>query len=153
MNNIKEYLHSFISLIYPNLCIGCYEDTPLKGDHFCIQCLDRLPFTTHFDFEDNDFREKFYGRVHLEFGAALLNFYQENIVQEMLHRLKYKRKKVVGEVLGELLSNELTSCPFFEQPDLVIPIPIHFKKRHRRGYNQAEIIGQVIAKNIHHPNS
>jgi len=127
------------------------EDLPVKGSHFCMDCLDELSFTTHFEIPENDFVEKFYGRIPIVFGAALINYYSGHRVREMLHALKYKRQKVVGIQLGLLLAKELKKCAFFERPDFVIPVPLHSKKKSKRGYNQAEVIAGAISQELNIP--
>ena len=31
-------------------------------------------------------------------------------------------------------------------PDLILPVPMYYKKRRRRGYNQAEVYGRLLGK-------
>ena len=151
MFRLRDYIDGFIGLLYPNLCICCERDTPLKGDEMCIYCLEELPRTTHFDIKENDFVQKFYGRVPIEFGGAWINYYSGSVIKNMLHALKYRKSRIVGEYCGLRMGEALASCSFFERPDIVIPIPIHYKKRYTRGYNQAELIARGISEKLDIP--
>jgi len=145
---LQSYFKSLIGLIYPDLCIACVKDSPIKGDDFCISCFADLPLTTHMSVEDNDFVYHFYGRVPIVHGAALLNFYKENMVNTMLYRLKYDHKKRVGERLGKMLATEILKSSFFKDIEVIIPVPIHMKKKIRRGYNQSSIIANAMSKEL-----
>ncbi|KAA6345068.1 hypothetical protein EZS27_007334 [termite gut metagenome] len=64
---------------------------------------------------------------------------------EILHQLKYKGNKELGEVMGSCMARELLSSGFFEGIDMLVPVPLHPKKLKRRGYNQSEQIAAGIS--------
>ena len=65
-----------------------------------------------------------------------------------MHNLKYKGDKKISGFLGEWLGYELAQNPKYATVDLVIPVPIHPKKKKTRGYNQVEGFAKVIAKHL-----
>ncbi|MDR9388690.1 MAG: hypothetical protein RI513_06780 [Balneolaceae bacterium] len=81
-------------------------------------------------------------------------FVRDGPLQEMLHALKYQIRPDVGEQLGRMLAiHRLASWledsnvdPTDVDPNdcLLIPVPIHWKRRLGRGYNQSETIAQGI---------
>ena len=46
---------------------------------------------------------------------------------------------------------ELIEIPAFKNVDLVIPVPLHPKKKRKRGFNQAEMIALGICKSLERP--
>ena len=44
-----------------------------------------------------------------------------------------------------MLGKELASSTLYSDVDLVIPVPLHWTRRWSRGYNQASVIGKVLA--------
>ena len=62
-----------------------------------------------------------------------------------MHQLKYKGQKEISNILGSWLGLELSEIPSFQGVDIVIPVPIHPKKRRVRGYNQVTGFGEKIA--------
>jgi len=50
--------------------------------------------------------------------------------------------------LGKWLGSELSEHPDFKGIDLVIPVPLHRKKRRIRGYNQVSRFAVEIAKKL-----
>jgi len=144
--SIASYFKGLVGLVYPDLCIACVKESPVKGDDFCVDCLAEMPLTTHLDVQDNDFVYHFYGRIPIIHGAALLNFYKGNMVNTMLYRLKYEGKKRVGERLGLWLGQEIEKSAFFKKVNLIIPVPIHQKRKIKRGYNQSLVIANALSK-------
>ena len=44
-----------------------------------------------------------------------------------------------------MLGERLSASPQFADVDVVVPVPLHWTRRWRRGYNQAEVIAREIA--------
>jgi ComF family protein len=64
-------------------------------------------------------------------------------LREWIHLYKYGRVKTMVRPLGELLAAAL---PREEQWDAVVPVPLHWRRRWRRGFNQSELLAQVVAR-------
>jgi ComF family protein len=64
--------------------------------------------------------------------------------------LKFRRLDYLGRHLGELLADRFASDleDLETGIDLVIPIPLHWRRRLHRGYNQAELIGAPLARRL-----
>ena len=45
----------------------------------------------------------------------------------------------------DFLADEMIASGFYSDIDAVVPVPLHWTRRWSRGYNQAEVIGKVIA--------
>jgi ComF family protein len=64
--------------------------------------------------------------------------------------LKYKNKKVLGEILGNALYKnlieEISDIKMFSpgKPIIIVPIPLSKKRKKNRGYNQSFIIAQAL---------
>ncbi|MBU3824574.1 MAG: ComF family protein [Candidatus Oceanisphaera merdipullorum] len=54
----------------------------------------------------------------------------------LIHGLKYHHQRLNGRLLGQLLAHRI-SPPY---PEAVLPVPLHWWRQLRRGYNQAEEI-------------
>ena len=69
-------------------------------------------------------------------------------VQQLLHNLKYRGKENISSFLGDWLGHELSKIPSYNTIDIVIPVPIHPKKRKKRGYNQVSGFAQSLSKHL-----
>ena len=143
MNNT---LKRVLNLIFPRLCILCYNETPNDGQEFCIDCLINMPYTNHFKVKENNASQKFWGRFQYEDVASLLNFYNYSDVKWMVHRLKYEGRKDIGYILGLMVGKRMLVSEFFKGIDIIVPIPLHSEKRAKRGFNQASYFGKGISE-------
>jgi len=60
----------------------------------------------------------------------------EGRMKEIIHALKYERRRSVAPPLGELM--RATGARVLEDADLVVPVPLHPRREYQRGFNQAE---------------
>jgi len=67
----------------------------------------------------------------------------EGELRELIHLFKYKSMKPVGDTLARHLPAAL---PTDAQFDLVTPVPLDWRKRWSRGFNQAEVLAAHVAR-------
>jgi len=72
----------------------------------------------------------------------------EGLLREWVHLFKYCRVKTMAGPLVELLASAL---PRHELLDCVVPVPLHWRRRWERGFNQAELLARGIARKWHIP--
>ena len=110
--------------------------------------MHELPVACHHREDRLEMASIFYGRLAVENATALMHFQKRGLSQKLLHSLKYRGQEAIGTFLGNWLGQELSNHPKYKTVDLVIPVPIHPKKRRRRGYNQVTAFGMEIATHL-----
>ena len=140
-----------LNLFFPKSCAGCH--TILLSDELviCTQCRHEIPLTNHHNIEENEVFQKLYGRIPLEFGAALFYFHKKGIVQEMMHQLKYKGHQEIGAIVGDWYASELKDLEPIKNIDYIIPVPLHKRRLRERGYNQVTTFGKALAQHLSIP--
>lgn len=138
-------LDDFLSLFYPRLCAGCHTALVRGEEEICLNCLSDLPKTGFEKITDNPVAQLFWGRVEINLATSFCRFDKGGVVQHFLHQLKYKGSKEVGEKLGKLLGSDLSRCDPYREIELLVPVPLHPKREHRRGYNQSAEIGKGMS--------
>lgn len=143
LNSLKQILRT----AFPRLCIGCMKtELTTRKNYLCIQCISEVPFTDHFEKKyENALVQHFYGRFPITFGAAMVYFTSGGLVQEIMHAFKYKGEQYIGRSLGKMLADRLNNCTFRPSFDIILSVPIHFKRQYMRGFNQSDILAQEIA--------
>ncbi|MFT6165387.1 MAG: ComF family protein [Vicingaceae bacterium] len=137
-------LKALFNLIYPKICYACGEAISGTINNVCISCRGDLAFLRIQDFQNNPIQQLFWGRVTFEKATAFAKFEKNGKIQKLLHALKYKGIKEVGITLGELAALEIGGSGFFNDIDMLVPVPIHAKKQKKRGYNQSHYIAEGI---------
>jgi ComF family protein len=102
-------------------------------------------------FTDNPVEKRFRGKAPIFRGTSFFFFQKGSPFQKLLHELKYKGNKEIGEILGRYAAAELLNSPDFCSIDIIIPIPLHPKRFAQRGYNQSEWIGKGLSAVLDKP--
>lgn len=151
MNKIIAILQQALQLFYPHHCLGCGTDLISKSALLCFICLHKLPHTGFQLYPNNTVEQLFNGRVELEAAHCEFYFSKGELIQLLMHQLKYRGKKEIGIFLGELMGKNLLDCGRFSDIDFIIPLPMHPKKEIKRGYNQATIIAKGVSTSTQIP--
>jgi ComF family protein len=142
---------SLINLFYPRICAGCEYFLLQDEKVICTKCRHEIPLTNHLLIPNNEAYNKFYGKIDVEFVAALVFYYKEGIVQEMIHKLKYKGHEEVGTAIGFWFAEELSDFEPLKNASCIIPVPLHPKKLRERGYNQVTSFGKALSEKLNIP--
>ncbi len=81
----------------------------------------------------------------------MFHFVKGGHIQSLIHALKYRSQSQVGIGLGREYGRMLAASYGEQRPDLIIPVPLHPKKKHKRGYNQAACFGQGLSESLQIP--
>ncbi|YCH22468.1 ComF family protein [Pseudomonas sp. D1-3] len=121
------------------LCAGCEAELPWLGAHCqvcalplavdgltCGNCLKRPPP---------------FSRVEAPWGYGFP-------VDALINRFKHQARWPIGRLLGDLLARHLAHA-FNEglpRPDLLLPVPLSPKRQRQRGFNQAQMLAEVLSR-------
>ena len=64
-------------------------------------------------------------------------------LRRLIHVYKYERVDTLARPLARLL---LDALPREEEFDCIVPMPLHWRKKWDRGFNQAELLARVVAR-------
>ena len=151
MLSIKNIFSDAMHIFYPHNCTGCGSDLLSKQELLCIKCLHHLPHTQFEKFENNPVEKIFTGRFSIKAGHSEFYFSKTQLIQHLIHQLKYKGNKEIGFYLGALMGKSLLQSPRFADLDYLVPLPLYADKEFKRGYNQAEIICDGISSILQVP--
>lgn len=148
---VPLWLTDTINLFFPNVCQACGNALISQEEVICLTCQFKLPKTGFHQHEENIVSRIFWGRVNINSATSFLFFNKGGNVQQLMHALKYKSNKGVGVYLGKLFGRELAQSPLFNSVDLIVPVPLHPKKYHQRGFNQSQVIASGISQAMNKP--
>lgn len=153
---ISAALHAAADLILPRHCAVCGRPLLVHEKHLCIFCLSDIPFTYTWNMPHNPMSDRFNEHICIpeaEAGekepychaAALFFFNSEAEYRHIPYRIKYHGDVALARFFGQMLGRRLAASETFRDVDMLIPVPLHWRRKWERGYNQAEAIARGIA--------
>ena len=128
------------------VCSRCLKDPqPMAAEYYCVAC--RTPFVNPYPLDES-------GRCML-CRLGLNGFDQvysygayEGTLRTLIHLFKFEGVRPLASKFGELLA---LAVPREEHFDAIVPMPLHWRRRWQRGFNQSELLAQEIARRWHAP--
>lgn len=135
-----------LDLIFPPRCVNCRSYTPSKifvceicfskikilSGIYCGNCRSRLPDGTK--------------HCHKDFPFVLCGAtdYSDPTIRKMVRGIKFHGLKDLSKPFSELLISYLEREKI--KADIIVPIPLGPKRKRERGYNQSELIAQIVSE-------
>ena len=88
-----------------------------------------------------------WARTYLEGVVSLFYYSRDNDYKELLHAVKYGGNVATGRWLGRMLGEKMREAAY-PLPDVIVPVPLHWRRQWKRGYNQAEVIARGISEGL-----
>lgn len=141
-----------IDVLFPPRCGGC--QAPSDGTLWCPACQASLeyvgPPTCDRCGEPHTIGLCIKCRAQpLQIEAIHSVVIFQGQVRQAIHRFKYERLTSLAEPMGDLLvegwhAHQLTA-------DWIVPVPLHAARERERGYNQASLLAQRLARRVKVP--
>jgi len=119
---MKSLNQNIRALFFKNKCILCNEKVNDNLHYMCYNCHENL---------------KSRGNLKKYNDIYYLWDYDKEL-KKIIEEYKFKNKLYIGELLYNLISEELNKILESEKIDMIIPIPVSKKRLRERGFNQVE---------------
>ncbi len=146
-----SFFEDILNLFFPKVCATCGDTLVKNEDLICFKCRTEVPKANYQSSSDNELKDRFTGKLKIEYAWAGLLFYKSGITQKLLHEFKYNNHPEIGELFGRQLAMKMNEEKIFEKIDMIIPVPLHPKKERKRGYNQSQYFARGISEIINIP--
>ncbi len=139
--SLKQLTWDFSRILFPVCCPVCHKPL-VKGEKLlCLECMWKIPRTDYHSQSENDLIKKLVDpKVPIEKAVAFFFYKNSSPYSSMIRDAKYNSRPEINRQLARHYALEIRSSGFFDDIDLIMPVPIHWTKRLRRGYNQTEYI-------------
>jgi ComF family protein len=124
------------------VCAACWGAVVSITPPFCAQCGDPLP--TWRGRESQAERCPRCRRQPSAIASARAVGSYEGSLRAILHAFKSGRRQSLAGPLGVLMAH--AAGALLDDVDVVVPVPLHWRRRRRRGFNQAEALARRLGK-------
>lgn len=132
-------------------CASCGDIFYSSGWSICPRCLDSLPRTLYTPNSTTNLVFAHSAFYTTENVLPFCYYGEGGNIRNLIHDLKYHDRQDIAYDLGRAFGlHLLLSCPQLPY-DAIVPVPLHFFKLLKRGYNQSTVFAKGIASIIHRP--
>jgi ComF family protein len=141
-----------LDIALPTLCVACRE--PVDGEGVCAECWARLSFIA----------PPYCPRLGIPFvydpGPGLLSMEAiadppaytraraavryDDVARTLVHALKYQDRTDLAPAMGRWMAR--AGQELLEDADVLVPVPLHWRRAWSRRYNQSGALARVIAR-------
>lgn len=157
----SSLLQGFAQLVYPNHCWVCGVLKTDQENPACASCLPHLihdPFPTcprcsstvgpHVILDGGC---PFCRNESYAFDGALRMARYDGLLRDVILRMKCWTGEELTQVIGALWARQMVPRLRPLHPDVVIPVPLHWTRQWRRGFNQSAILASCLARELSVP--
>lgn len=135
------------NLFTGNTCALCGHPLVDGERGLCLSCLLSLPTPNYHRLDPNPLMERLaLPSAPIENAVALINYAKGNRYGRLIYRGKYEGETDILRALGRQLGHLLKADGLTANTDCILPMPMHWRKRLNRGYNQVDIIAKALSE-------
>jgi ComF family protein len=148
-------------LILPGVCLACRQPLPAEENDFCGPCRSEILSDPHRTcprcsstvgpFVDLSNGCVLCRKESFAFDGAIRLGPYEGLLRDMILKMKQSDGEPIAEAVGEAWA------VFAAEPlrrigaDLIVPVPLHWWRLWKRGYNQSECLARALASRLQLP--
>ena len=127
---------NLLKLIYPDVCAFCNK---IQKESLCKKCEEKI----------KKYKKDIVIRSKNNYFEELISIFKyEGLIREKIIQYKFQDKSYIYNTFAKIILKNEKVCGLLKKYDIIIPVPIHRKRKLQRGYNQTQLIAKEIAKNI-----
>ncbi len=153
---MREILRGVLQLLFPGVCGACGRALPPDGSRFCAGCTalltaDPHPACPRCAATLGPFVPAGKGcascrGVRFHFEQALRLGPYDGLLRALVLKMKESSGELTAEFLGALWAEARAAQLRGAGADMVVPVPLHWRRRWMRGYNQSEALARALAR-------
>ena len=131
-----KIIETILNLIYPNVCGFCGD---INNENICTECSKKIEKYKILRIEKSTSK-------YIEQQCFIYKY--EGEIREAILKFKFQEKAYLYRTFTKIILDNLEVCEYIKKFDIIIPVPIHRKRRLERGYNQSELVANEISKQL-----
>lgn len=154
---VNRFFSHWTFWLLPGHCLLCAEDSQRPID-LCLHCEQSLPWLGHhcqrcaYPLAEP---QTLCGQCQQQlpsFSRTVAAWSYRHPVDQLISQFKYRRQYSHGRVLGQLFAGVIQEHYRHQAlPTLIVPTPLHWRRRFTRGFNQCEQLSLQLSKTLDVP--
>lgn len=148
----------FLEILFPPICLSCQKHIAEQENYLCHLCSTKIFINKTLACPVCRARlannKKTCHKKSL-FLLAAATFYDDEIVKNLIWRLKYRKEKAAALPLAKILLEYIriagfigSNGPLKPSNTVIAPIPLHSARERQRGFNQSSLLAEKLAENL-----
>lgn len=127
------------------LCEKCYDGMELFEGPVCVKCGAPVP-----KFRRQESRDRCYHctKHKMRFDETVALGHYDGKLRELILRMKRADGEAISLAIGRLILAERRARIADIQADVVVPIPLHWRRRIAHRTNSAAVLGEVLSRQL-----
>ncbi len=146
INKLIEWGRALADVFMPRLCPVCGKALVADEPYICRGCLAALPRTHLEEVDFNTMEQLFAGKVPIERATGYFYYQKSSPYAQILYDIKYRNRPQMGRWLAARAAGELRNSGFFDDIEVIVPVPLHPSKLAERGYNQSDYLARGLSQ-------
>jgi competence protein ComFC len=147
-----KYFSQFLDFLAPQKCVGCKT----RWLFLCENCISKQRLNEAYCYICK--QKSVYFKIHEQckkwffLDAVIIAYhYNNSFIKTSLHEGKFYKKKDILSQYGKILSWFFSKHLAQNKTKVFSPIPLHFLRQWKRGYNQSEILAKTLSWELQVP--
>lgn len=146
---IKRIFKKCLGILYPQTCCFCGK---VSKKNICEDCVGKIQYIEEprckrcgkpVRYERQEYCYDCQGKEFF-FEQGKNVWMHTGVVKQSIYQFKYRNRRIYGEFYAKEMYRLFGTWIRENGIDLIIPVPLHAKRRKERGYNQAEILAECL---------
>jgi ComF family protein len=155
MRLVQTLGQGLLQILFPGICAGCGASLALDEKGFCGACEKSLSHDPHhvchrcaattgpYTSSDGGCPDCRGANFHFDRVHRLGPY--GGLLREVVLRMKNSSAAITAEVMGRFWARTMASRLRDLRATAVVPVPLHWYRHWRRGYNQSEVLARALA--------
>lgn len=135
-------IKKILDIFFPYSCSIC----SIRWSSICKKCLQKLIFQKPYCFVTKNKSNNFYIQsLTYPIESIIIPFLYNKSISKIIKDWKYRNKKDNFIILTEYIIPFIEMHLVEKNNSVLVPVPLHFFKKYKRWFNQAEIMASVLS--------
>ena len=160
-SGLAEYIRHSAHLFWPGCCLVCDSSIHPADEGLCMDCWQQLSASVASDYCRRCGRDVSpYGIVDGTCGGCREKHYHydgivrvgvyESTLRSLILAFKFSEKTELAPRLAEMLRQALSASRLYEMIEVIVPVPLHWRRKIYRGYNQSWLLAKKVRDEEQH---